>query len=535
VRPSRIAREVGDNVPAMPMSNPLKLVAAVDIGSNSFHLLIGRVDESPLGHQIYPLDSLKEVVRLAAGLGSDKRLDAASQTRAVHALQRFGERLRSFSPDRVRAVATNTLRVAKNGADFLRTAEAALGFPIEVIAGQEEARLIFTGVAHSLPRDDRRRLIIDIGGGSTEFIIGTNYEPELLESVYIGCVRFSREFFAGGDISRASMKAAILAAREEIQVIRESFRDLGWDQAIGSSGTAKAIAEVLTVNGLSDGGITMSGLEKLRGLLIKAGRAEDASLAGLRQDRIPVFPGGVAIMTAIFEELGIDVMHYGEGALRLGVLYDLVGRTQHEDMRRISVEQAMRRYSVDVGQAQRIGNLALRLWRGLPAGSEEERQEIGQQLEWAACLHEIGHSISHNSFHKHSAYILSYSDMPGFSRREQQWLATLVLGQHGKLSKIQGAVPDPAHWGAVLCFRLACLIHRRRFVPDVPEMQLTAHQRGYSLNVPGDWLARHPLTEFSLQQESAEWSRMGIELQLRSVQGGPWREPHVTQSSSAGA
>jgi exopolyphosphatase/guanosine-5'-triphosphate,3'-diphosphate pyrophosphatase len=519
----------------MPMSSPLKLIAAVDLGSNSFHLLIGRVDESPLGHQIYPLDSLKEVVRLAAGLGPDKRLDAASQTRAIHALQRFGERLRSFSPDRVRAVATNTLRVAKNGADFRRTAEAALGFPIEVIAGQEEARLIFTGVAHSLPCDGRRRLIIDIGGGSTEFIIGTNYEPEILESVYVGCVRFSRDFFPGGDISRASMKAAILSAREEIQVIRESFRERGWDQVIGSSGTAKAIAEVLLANGFSEVGITAPGLEALRGVLIKAGRTEDAGLAGLRQDRVPVFAGGVAIMSAIFDELGIDLMHYGEGALRLGVLYDLVGRTQHEDMRRISVEQAMRRYAVDVGQAQRIGRLALRLWQGLPVGSEEERQEIGQQLEWAACLHEIGHSISHNSFHKHSAYILSHADMPGFSRGEQQWLATLVLGQHGKLGKIQSAVSGPAHWGAVLCFRLACLIHRRRFVPEVPEMVLSAGVRGYSLKVPGDWLARHPLTEFSLQQEAAEWARLGIDLQWKPVQGGPWRESRPLRSSSAGA
>lgn len=503
----------------MPMSNPLKLVAAVDLGSNSFHLLIGRVDESPSGHQIYPLDSLKEVVRLAAGLDEHKRLDAASQARALHALQRFGERLRSFSPDRVRAVATNTLRVAKNGKEFLKTAEAALGFPIEVIAGQEEARLIYAGVAHSLPFDGQRRLVIDIGGGSTEFIIGTNYTPQLLESVYVGCVRFSREFFPGGEVTRAAMKAAVLAAREEIQVIREAYLASGWQQAIGSSGTAKAIAEALSANGLSvDGGITPAGLEGLRARLIKAGRAEDAGLQGLKPDRIPVFAGGVAIMSAIFDELDIQVMHYGEGALRLGLLYDLLGRTQHEDMRRVSVEQAMRRYGVDVAQAKRIGECAVGLWQGLGFGPTEEQAAMEQQLMWAACLHEIGHSISHNSFHKHSAYILAHADMPGFSRREQQALAALVLGQVGKLGKIVSAMGTRRDWAVLLCFRLACLVYRRRFGLDRPPIALSADARGFFIDVPASWLAEHPLTEYSLTQEVSEWSKVGIDLQLRAGQ-----------------
>ncbi len=503
----------------MPMSNPLKLVAAVDLGSNSFHLLIGRVDESSLGHQIYPLDSLKEVVRLAGGLDANKRLDAASQARALHALQRFGERLRSFSPDRVRAVATNTLRVAKNGKEFLRTAEAALGFPIEVIAGQEEARLIYSGVAHSLPFDDAQRLVIDIGGGSTEFIIGSNYTPQLLESVYVGCVRFSREFFPGGEITRAAMKAAVLAAREEIQVIRESFVATGWQQAIGSSGTAKAIAEAIEANALSPrAGITAEGLEALRNRLVKAGRTEEAQLIGLKADRIPVFAGGVAIMSAIFDELEMDVMHYGEGALRLGLLYDLVGRTHQEDMRRVSVEQAMRRYAVDVAQAKRIGDLTIALWQGLEVGTDEERVQIEQQLVWASCLHEIGHSISHNSFHKHSAYILTHADMPGFSRRDQQLLGAFVLGQVGKLAKVATAISTTPHWAALMCFRIACLVYRRRFGLERPTIALAWGSQATTLSVPSEWLAEHPLTEYSLHQEVAEWSKVGIDLQLRAVQ-----------------
>lgn len=509
----------------MPMSSPLKLVAAVDLGSNSFHLLIGRVAESSLGYQIVAVDSLKESVRLAAGLGGDKRLDATSQARALHTLQRFGERLRSFSPDRVRAVATNTFRVAKNGQEFLRTAEAALGFPIEIIAGQEEARLIYTGVSHSLPSDGQKRLVIDIGGGSTEFIIGTNYEPEVMESVYVGCVRFSREFFPAGKITRSAMKAAVLAAREDIQVIRESFVNVGWRVAIGSSGTAKAICEAMLANGMSAFGITADGLDKLRHQLVRAGRVEDAGLSGLKADRMPVFAGGVAIMSAIFDELGIDVMHYGEGALRLGVLYDLVGRTQHEDMRRISVEQAMRRYSVDVAHAKRIGDLALSLWQGLQVGSAEEREQIEQRLIWAACLHEIGHSISHNSFHKHSAYILSHADLAGFSLREQKALAAMVLGLQGKLAKVQASIASAAEWAGLLCFRLACLFYRRRFNLDLPVMGFSGVAGGYRLSLPAAWLSEHPLTEYSLAQEAAEWEKQGIDLQLSAVQDSA--TPHV--------
>lgn len=501
----------------MPMSSPSQLLAAVDLGSNSFHLLIGRVSDSSLGHQIYPLDSLKESVRLAAGLGADKRLDAASQAKALATLQRFGERLRSFSPDRVRAVATNTFRVAKNGADFLKTAEAALGFPIEIIAGREEARLIYTGVAHSMPCDGQKRLVIDIGGGSTEFIVGLDYEPRIMESVYVGCVHFSQEFFPNGQITRAAMKAAVLAAREEIQVIRQTFLKEGWSRAVGSSGTAKAIADVLTSNGLSDDGITAQGLDALRTILIDAGRAEEAGLQGMKSDRIPVFAGGVAIMSAIFDELEIARMHYGEGALRLGVLYDLLGRSQHEDMRRISVEQTMRRYSVDLQQAQRVGEAAISLWRGMSAGSDEEQQLLAQHLMWAACLHEVGHSISHNSFHKHSAYILTHSDLAGFSRREQQLLAWFALGQQGKLTKLPADGRHPAEWAALLCFRVACLIYRRRFALDIPGLAFARISGGFILTLPQNWLAEHPLTEHGLLNERQEWAKVGFDLQLRAV------------------
>ena len=318
-------------------------VAAVDMGSNSFRLQVGRI----VGNQIYPLDGLKETVRLAAGLTPDKTLDAASQQRALDALSRFGERLRDFAPDAVRAVATNTLRVAKNGPQFLVQAEAALGFPIEIIAGREEARLIYLGVAHTLPNPRIRHLVVDIGGGSTEFIIGQNIEPIRLESLYMGCVSFSLRFFPDGRVSKRSMKDAELAARRELQTITQAYHETGWQEAVGSSGTAKAIRDILELNRFADGSITHDGLERLRTRLVMAGDPANAGLQGMRPDRVPVIAGGVAIMSAVFKEFGLERMTFSEGALRLGVLYDLIGRYHHEDLREATVSRFMQRYEVE--------------------------------------------------------------------------------------------------------------------------------------------------------------------------------------------
>jgi exopolyphosphatase/guanosine-5'-triphosphate,3'-diphosphate pyrophosphatase len=492
-----------------------ELVAAVDLGSNSFHLLVGRVDQTPHGANIVPIDSLKEAVRLASGLSPDKRLDATSQARAVAALSRFGERLRAFHPQKVRVVATNTFRVAKNGADLLRTCEAALGFPIEVIAGKEEARLIYNGVAHTLAADGTKRLVVDIGGGSTEFIIGTDYTPELLESVFIGCIRFSRDYFPGGDITRSGFKQAILEARREIQVISANFKATGWDQAVGASGSAKALVEVLDLMGLAPHhSITPDGLETLKNSLIKRGVVDPMELPGLKPDRIPVFTGGLAIMTAIFEELGIDEMQYSDGALRLGVLYDVLGRQRQDDMRFTTVEQFMARYAVDRTQAKQVGDLAIALWEEAALGSAEERAETAQLLRWVACLLEIGFSISHNSHHKHSAYIVSQADMPGFSRREQRLMSNLVLGHVGKLGKLAALMTSDDHWAALACVRLASIFYRSRAQTRLPNLHFQAKAKKFKLSFDGKWLERHPLTAYTLEQECSEWSKVGFDLQI---------------------
>ncbi len=489
------------------------LIAAVDLGSNSFRLQVGRV----VGNQIYPLDSLKESVRLAAGLTAEKMLDGASQLRALEALARFGERLRGFDPGAVRAVATNTLRVAKNAAQFLAQAEAALGFPIEIVAGREEARLIYLGVAHTLPNPRTQQLVVDVGGGSTEFIIGRHFRPLQLESLYMGCVGFSLRFFPGGRLEKRAMKEAELAARNELQTIVHAYRGTGWEEAVGSSGTAKAIVDLLEMNGFSASGITREGLEALRNRMVRAGDMGRLELEGLRPDRIPVLPGGVAIMSAVFKEFGLSHMTFSEGALRLGVLYDLLGRYHHEDLREATVAQFMTRYEVDRRQAERVSRTALALLRQLWPETAAADHPEALCLLWAARLHEIGISVAHTSYHKHSAYILANADMPGFSRPDQGRLARIVLGHRGKLERVQPSVHDNRDWLLIFAIRLAALLHRARDDAAAAPLKVAVTPRGFQVTADAAWLTASPLTAAALEEEVRQWADVGLELHIRSV------------------
>ena len=483
-------------------------IAAVDLGSNSFRLQIGRVVDD----QIYSLDTLKEPVRLASGLTPEKKLDTVAQQRALAALSRFGERLRGFQSDAVRAVATNTLRVAKNAREFIPLAEAALGFPIEIIGGREEARLIYLGAAHALPAARHKRLVIDIGGGSTEFIIGKKLEPLLLESLFMGCVSYTVRFFPDGKVDKKRFGEAEVAAAREIQTIAQEYRHFGWTEVVASSGTARAIADLLECNGLNPegvSGITREGVSRLRALIIRAGSAEALKLAGLRTDRLPVFPGGVAIMSAIFAELGIERMTYSEGALRLGVLYDQLGRFQHHDMRDATVQQFMRRYQVDAFQAERVERTALELLGQLIPIDLPEHESDVSFLRWAVALHEIGISIAHVAFHKHGSYILSFADMPGFSKKDQERLALLVLGQRGKLEKLPLMQTSDTIWRLVFCLRLAALLHRSRVEQRLPLIFVKALNLGFQVELQSEWLLANPLSAAALADESMNWQRIG--------------------------
>ena len=485
-------------------------LAAVDLGSNSFHLQIGRV----VGEQVYLLDSLREPVRLGAGLTRDGRIDRSKQVHALEALGRFGERLRGFPRSAVRAVGTNALRVARNADEFLAEAKAALGFPIEVIFGREEARLVYLGVAHTLPPSPDKRLVVDIGGGSTEFIVGTGLEPELMESIPMGCVSWSLKFFPDGKLEKTAFKRAELAAGNELQRIVKAFRRAGWKNVVASSGTARALAGILRECSWAEQGITAGGLKKLRSAFIEAGDVGRLKLPGLRDDRATVLPGGLAILSAILAEFAIDTLEVSEGALRQGVLYDLLGRVQHHDMREATVAEFMRRYHIDTAQAERVGALAAQFHAELVM---EPPEGDVLMLRWAAALHEIGISIAHAAYHKHSAYVLSQADMPGFSRDEQARLARLTLAHRGKLSKIEGLSARSADGLLILALRLADLFYLARSDITLPRMTCRASDSGFQLGIESGWIDAHPLTEAALEAEVDEWRSFGVRLELRAL------------------
>lgn len=490
--------------------NKYDTIAAVDLGSNSFRLQVARVVED----QIYPLDSLKETVRLGAGLSADKTLDESSQQRALTCLKLFGERLRGLPIHAVRVVGTNTLRVAKNSADFLHKAEQILGFPIEIIAGREEARLIYLGVSHSLPVSRAQRLVVDIGGGSTECIIGEGYEPQQMESLYMGCVSYSKKYFPDGKISKDALQQAELAARMELQAIKLKYASIHWQEAIGSSGTARALADLLEQNGWSKFGITAEGLTLLRNAMLKAGDFKKLDFAGMKADRIPVLPGGFAIMSAVFKELGIQHMTVADTALREGVLYDMLGRIHHHDMRDVTVNHFMRRYQVDLTQVARVEALALLLFDQVASSCEGDAEALRQKLLRVARMHEIGISIAHSGYHRHSAYILENADMPGFSKKEQADLGLLVRAQRGALSKVTGLTDKSEFWPAVLSLRMAVLFYRSRASIDLPRMQIKCRENDFRLRLDKKWLEQNLLTENALQAETRDWKGLQVNFSI---------------------
>lgn len=482
-------------------------LAVVDMGSNSFRLEVGRVE----GDQIYRLDTWRETLRIGAALDSKGRLTAEARRAALACLARFGERITGLHPSAVRAVATNTFRVAKNVGAFLPQAERALGFPIDIITGYEEARLIYAGVAHVLPADDAPRLVIDIGGGSTEFIIGRGHTADRLESLKIGCVAITQRFFGDGTLSASAFAAADTVARAEVEAIANEFNRSHWQAAYASSGTALALAEILEQNGMSAGGITPEGLARLRRRMIAAGDVRRLKLEALKPQRTPVLAGGLAIMSAALTELDVLRINPVGGALRLGVLYDLLGRTAHRDVRSATVEQFLTRYRIDREHAARVAQMATALYR---QGHPDADEGTVQRLEWAALLHETGFSVSHTGYHYHGAYILQNADMPGFSAQEQQAVALLVLGCRGRLAKMAPALAAATLRAELVALRLAVLFHHARRTIDRPRM-IVAFRPRMRFDVSGRWLKAHPLTAHLLEKERGEWAALGH----------PWRRP----------
>jgi len=477
------------------------MIAAIDLGSNSFHMIVAREVDG----QLEVRDRLREMVRLAAGLDRRGNLDEAARQRSLECLRRFGQRLEGFASGSVRAVGTNTLRKSR-APSFLREAEEALGHPIEVIAGVEEARLIYLGVAHGLPDSDENRLVIDIGGGSTELILGRRFESLELESLYMGCVSYSQRFFADGTISDKAMRKAVISARLELQGIENDYRGIGWGQAVGASGTVKAVGEVVRAMGWCEEGITLEAMRRLADALVSAGHLDKLKLNGLKEERLPVFAGGVAVLLAIFESLNIEQMQVSDWALREGLLYDLVGRIRHEDVRERTIVALSERYRLDTGQAARVEATARAILSQVAGDWGLEGEENEYLLLWAARLHEIGLAIAHGSYHKHGAYLVANSDMPGFSSSEQKLLAILVRGHRRKfpLSLFKELEPKTRQRLQRLCvlLRMAVLLHRSHAEKGTPDVTFSASGKTMLLCFPERWLAEHPLTEADLAVEA---------------------------------
>lgn len=482
------------------------MLAVVDLGSNSFRLEIGVVH----GKQIRVLETMRDMLRLASGLDKKKQITKRARQNALICLFRFSERLQNFKPEQVRAIATNTFRVATNASEFLPEAEMALGFPIEIISGHEEARLIFLGASYCLPRSSEKRLVVDIGGGSTEFAIGRGHKPNQLESLKLGCVSMSEKFFKDGNLDAESFNRAETYARAEIEAVADDFDSRHWKEAYASSGSAQALTEILKFNEFAKEGITPEGLAELQKYLIGKKHTSNLKLSALKPERVPVLAGGLVIMRAVLEELKIPVIQPAGGALRLGALYDLLGRHHDQDSRVVTVEQWMERHHLDQAHAKRVADLAIQLYSQLRPNPNAADIQL---LRWAALLHNIGVSISHIGFHKHSAYMLQNGDMPGFSSFEQKHLGILALNCRGDLGKARKLLSDPNIRAQILALRLALIFFRGHRQIELPQITLAFTQKTIRFAIPQAWLAAHPLTDFLLDKEAKEWKKEGF----------PWR------------
>lgn len=490
----------------------LPLVATIDLGSNSFHMVLARVDNG----EIRILERLGEKVQLATGLDEQNNLSEEAMQRGLDCLRRFAQLINGLPAGVVRIVATNTLRVARNRALFMRQAKDILGHRVDVISGREEARLIYLGVAHTLADDSGKRLVVDIGGGSTEFIVGERFESLLRESLTIGCVTFAQKFFIDGRITERFYSQAYTAARLELMPIEQGIQRLGWQEAVGASGTIRAIGQCIESAGQSHGEVTREGIEWLKRELFKAGHVDKIDLVGLKPERRAILPSGLAILEAVFDALDVQNMLHSEGALREGVLYELLGRHQHEDVRERSLSSLAERSHVDQDQAARVELKALSLLGKTAEAWELTDSKHADLLRWAARVYEVGLDIAHNQYHKHSAYLVEHADLPGFSRQEQQSLALLVRGHRRSLpsdSRI-AEVGDDGIALRRLCMllRLAILYHHIRGYQDMPDLHAEASEDRMTLSFPPGWLEQNPLTQADFAQEAGYWAKIGYTL-----------------------
>ncbi|WCN10613.1 exopolyphosphatase [Marinomonas mediterranea] len=491
---------------------PFEKIAAIDLGSNSFHMVVAQVTHG----QLRITGQFGDKVQLAAGLQSDDRLDDASQQRGLDCLAQFAQVIDDLPPGAVRIVGTNALRAAKNRYDFILKAMDVISHPVEIIAGREEARLIYVGVSKTMDHGNQKRLVVDIGGGSTEFIIGRALDPILTESLHMGCVSFRQRFFADGTITKSNFQKAVTAARLELLSIQEDYLDEQWDVSIGSSGTIKAAFNIIKENGWGKKGITPKTLKQLQKELIAAGHADNIDLVGLKPERKSTFAAGLAILTAVFECFEIEQMDFSTGALREGVLYDMMGRYAESDIRERTVNYFVNQYHVDLEQVKLVTQTALSALSQVSNAWQLNNLSSEDMLRWAGLLHEVGIGISHSRYHKHGAYIIGESDMPGFSQQEQQALANLVLRHRRKFTqslefKFTKRDQQDLDRLAIL-LRLSHLLHEDRKEGDIPIFNLVAKDKTLHAEFLEGWLEGRPLTVANLQREADYLSSAGYKL-----------------------
>jgi len=490
------------------------VLAAVDLGSNSFHMVVARYNNG----QLVVIDRLREMVQLASGLDDEGRLDKEVAARALACLKRFGQRLADVHAAGVRVVGTSALRRARRKQGFLERARDALGHPIEIIAGREEARLIYSGVCHMLPPEPGNRLVVDIGGGSTEMIIGRSNEPLELESVNLGCVGLSQKFFADGKLSAKRFARARLAAQQELEPVQETYLKRGWDSAAGSSGSVRSIFEAQKEMDPRATSITREGIEAIIEVLVGAGDIKAIPLESVTQERRSVFAGGLAILAEIFTQLKIRQMRWSDGAMREGLLYDMVGRYTDEDARDRTVRSMQQRYHVDVAQAARVEQTALKLLSQVQENWSLQDPLAEQVLLWASRLHEIGLDVAHSGYHRHGAYLLENADMPGFAREEQLLLARLV-GSHRRKLLLEGMDDLIPPWDEralylILILRIAVLLHRSRSEESIPDVVLIGRPRTLELRFKVRSFRDHPLTAADLNDEVEHLRAKGLRLRV---------------------
>lgn len=491
--------------------SPASHIAAIDLGSNSFHMIVARWDNG----QLILLDRLREPVRLGFGLQEDGTLSDEARERALACLERFGECLSAYPSRSVRIVGTKTLRSVSDSQQFMRDAEQRLGHPVEIISGDEEARLIYLGVANCIEPGKGHRIVMDVGGASTEVILGEGMKPLLKESLNMGCVALTKKFFMQGLVTEKLVGKAIISCLQELAPVHDEFVELGWNEVLGASGSIKAVAKVCEASGWSDGTITLEYLDRILDEYVRHGRT-DLHLPGLSEDRQPVFLGGVVVLRALFEALKLDTMVAAEWALREGLLFDQKGRLENVDIRQASVDALAERFRVNMDKARAVEATALGLLKQVEKAWDLS-DEAGKLLGWAAHLYPVGLDIAHADYHKHSAYIVQHVDLAGCSRAEQTQLSALVLAHRKRFPNKTFPMDNTDLVRLAILLRLAVIFHRGRIKYDLPEFKLKATNTRIKLSLPSAWLDGHPLTHADLETEQRYLASIGYQLTLAGV------------------